>query len=366
MKTIGIDARLYSQTGVGTYLQNFIHFLPAHVPENYQINLYVSPEDAPTISLAHPRMTIKITHAKWHTLQEQSLFGVQLMQDKLDLMHFTYFSFPIWYPRAFIATVHDLTPLLFKTGQASTRQPLLYEFKHRIFTWVLSTQIHRAKRLIVPTQVVKDQILAQYPDISGNKIVSIYEGVDWRYHNVHQNETLRKQFHFPYLLYVGNYYPHKNVERLIKAFESVSGDIKLVLRGPDNYFSKRLKQLVHENNLTERVIFYYPHTFEDMAFLYRNAQALVVPSLSEGFGLPIVESLYFGTPVITSDIPVFHELIGKKFHQFDPYNTNSMRIAIEKEISHPTTFLSEELLNGYSFEEMTKKTVKLYKNYLGE
>ena len=138
MKKIGIDARLYTQTGVGTYLRNLLNYLPASHPQSTKFFVYLLSKDVRAIDIPNDQFVIRGVDAPWHTIREQTVFYQALMHDRLDLMHFTYFSYPVLYKRPFIATVHDVTPILFKTGKASTLNPILFEMKHLAFRFVLS------------------------------------------------------------------------------------------------------------------------------------------------------------------------------------------------------------------------------------
>ena len=145
MKHIGIDARLLFQTGVGTYLQNLLHYLPLYIPQGVTFTIYCLPSDVSFIQKEFPQGRIHITNASWHSWAEQTNFLNCINSDNLDLMHFTYFGHPILYRRKYISTVHDVTPLLFKTGKASTKNPLIYTIKHLVFSYVLNILINTQK-----------------------------------------------------------------------------------------------------------------------------------------------------------------------------------------------------------------------------
>ena len=328
MKKIGIDARLYFQTGVGTYLRNLLHYLPKILPNFIQIFVYVLSKDLEHIDFSESHFVIRGVDAPWHTLKEQIVFYRALMQDQLDLMHFTYFSYPILYKQPFIATIHDVTPFLYKTGKASTHNPFVYEMKHLAFAHVLGAQVKHAKKIITPTVWVKNQIIEMYGRQYADTIQSIPEGVSFEFMQATENSSLKSKFVKPFFLYVGNFYPHKNVERLIKAYKIYShldgakkqeDQLRLILVGPDNMFAQKLKEKV-EHEKIEGVQFIHDSTIKDLIFFYKHAQALINPSLSEGFGLPLLEATYFGCPVIASDIPVFHEILDDQYISFDPEN----------------------------------------------
>ncbi len=353
MKKIGIDARLYSQTGVGTYLQNFIYQLGKLSPSGLSFYIYLLPQDMVKIKLDNKNFIARTVSSRWHTVAEQTLFLKILYGDDLDLMHFTYFGSPILYQRRFIATIHDTTPLLFKTGKASTKNPLVYSVKHFFFMQILANQVKQAQTIITPTQTVKKQLLEIYGEQYSDKIVPIYEGVSESLISAKENTVLKNKFR-EFFIYVGNFYPHKNIERLIEAFSQVKTDTSLILIGPNDYFASRLK--------TKKNIILYPTaTKEDLVFFYKNAKALIHPSLSEGFGLPLTEAAYFNCPIIASDIPVFKELLDGQYLPFDPYNIKDIADKITGFSARPKKFNYENLLKKYSFEKMAKDTLEIYK-----
>lgn len=364
-RTIGIDARLYSQTGVGTYVRNLIHFLPTYLTEDMSVKLYIHDDDLDRISMKDSRIHIRKTAVKWHSFAEQTIFLAQLLKDGLDLMHFPYFSYPVLYNRPFIATVHDLTPLLLKTGRASTLHPLLYEAKYHVFSFMLRQQIRNARTIITPTDTVRKQIISQYGSHYSDKIVPIVEGIDYElvkaFVRIQASEQKPVSLPDEYLLYVGNFYPHKNVDKLLEAFHvhSQTSKHKLVLVGPENYFSNQLKIFIEEHHI-EGIIWKHHVSHDILAQLYFHAVALVNPSLSEGFGLPLIEAQYCGCPVIASDIPVFRELLGTSYTAFDPTSVDSITQALSK----PTYRTQFNKNNFYSFEKMTENTVCEYKNLL--
>jgi len=364
MKRIGIDARLYYQTGVGVYLRNLISEISQLDTEN-QYYIYLRPQDNKTIDLPD-NFIIRHTNASWHSFSEQWRFYWQLKSDNLDLMHFTYFSYPILYKKPFVATVHDITPFLFKTGKASTKNPIIYWIKHKVFSYVLKSQIYNSKCIITPTIAVKNQILSIYKDIKQEKITPIYEGINQELLlskiDVKQQNNILLQGKF--LIYVGNFYPHKNVENLIKAVSIISEPVKLILIGPHDHFSNRILNLIKEKKQEHRVKLFDNASVSDLLFAYKNAMALVHPSCSEGFGLPIVEAMYFNLPIIASNIPVFQELIGKQYHSFNPNDINNMAMKIREFVNQKTEKIIYKDINRFSFSEMAKKTLVIYKKIM--
>ena len=252
MKKIGIDARLYSQTGVGTYLKNLIYYLEKKELNN-EFYIYLLPEDYKNTYFKNKNIIKRKVNARWHTFAEQIGFAIKLYQDNLDLVHFTYFSYPVLYFKKFVATVHDATPLLFKTGKASTKNQFIYKIKHFFFRIILRCQVSRAMKIITPTKTVKKQLEDIYGNKISNKTCPIYEGVSYQILKSKEDKDLSKKFN-NFFIYVGNFYPHKNVEKLLEAFVKVKTNSKLILLGPNDFFSARILHYINIMKWTNKII----------------------------------------------------------------------------------------------------------------
>ncbi len=363
MIKIGIDARLYSQTGVGVYISNLLYYLQDLTGDHFQVFIYLLAQDMDRIKFKNKNYIKRPSPYRWHTFSEQLGFAKLLYEDKLDLMLFTYFSYPVLYWRKFISTIHDATPLLFKTGKASTKNHALYEIKYLFFKGVLTSQIKNASAIITPTKAVRSQIVRLYGEKFTEKIYPIYEGVNRELIELKPNKSLAKNFNKDFFIYVGNLYPHKNVEKLVEAFSKID-DYMLILFGPDDFFTKRLTQLIDRLNLQKKVIFYHNPSYEDLIFFYQNAQALINPSLSEGFGLPLIEAAYFGLPIIASNIEVFSEVLDDKYLSFNPNDVDDIAKKINEFIKKRKTYDYANLLKRYSFKKMAVETLDLYKKHV--
>ncbi len=355
MKKIGIDARLYFQTGVGVYIRNLISEIdPTNQDKKYFI--YVLKQDMEKIHLPKG-FVVRPVRSYWHSLFEQCIFLREILADNLDLIHFPYFSYPVLYRRSFIATIHDLTPLLYRTGRASTRNPILYWLKYQVFHFVLWTQVHGALRIITPTRAVKEQLISVFGEKIREKITVTYEGIN---HELTTNaEAPLNTIVPPFFIYVGNFYPHKNVARLVQAFARTHTKAKLILIGPQDHFSGRVRELVSRLQQQNRIYLLEKASIGNLIYCYRNASALIHPSLSEGFGLPIVEAMYFHLPILASDIPVFKELLANQYQSFDPYNIEEMGKIIES-ADAPIRRRAYQNMNRFSFRKMAQETERIY------
>jgi len=364
MKKIGIDARLYSQTGVGVYLRNLLHFIEKFNPSNKDFYIYLIENDYRKINFRRKNFIKRLANFHWHTFGEQTSFLREIYKDNLDLMHFTYFGYPVLYKRPFVATIHDLTPLLLKTGKASTKNKFIYGGKHFIFkNLVLKAQVKNSKYIITPTEWVKSQLGRLYGETVEKKSAAIYEGVNYELFNSKENESMKKKF-ADFFIYIGNFYPHKNINRLVEAFSKLNIKEKLILVGPDDFFAKQILQLIIKLKCEEKILLYSDPTTEDFIFFYKNAKALIHPSLSEGFGLPPIEAAYFGCPTIASNIPVFQEILGDQYVKFEPKNIEDIKDKIEYFIKNEPEFDLSTLAKKYSFEKMTEETLAVYNQLL--
>ena len=349
---IGIDARLIEETGVGRYIRNLIHFLGIQDKENHYI-VFLRKKSFDTFFLPNNRWQKRLADVPWHSMREQFVMPWVLVKEHLDLVHVPYFNIPIFYPGKLIVTIHDLTILHFDTGKATTLPLLFYKLRRFGYYIVLFVGLIRAARIIAVSQTTKKEIMDHF-HISRDKITVTYEGIE-RVES--KGKRLVKD---PYFLYVGNVYPHKNTETLISAFRQINENVRLVFVGKEDYFYKRLKQTVAD--LSDRVIFFGQASDGELANLYHHAIALVFPSLMEGFGLPAVEALVHGCPVICSDIPVFHEIVGDHATYFQPMDSSDLYQKLEESIKKPRLKNAQDVLRRFNWATMAKETLRVYQD----
>jgi glycosyltransferase involved in cell wall biosynthesis len=359
MKKIGIDARLYFQTGVGVYIRNLLYYLSNINNKHVIYYIYILKGDKENIKLPK-NFIIRPVTSKWHTISEQTIFLKEILKDRLDLMHFTYFSFPILYPKKFIATVHDTTLLHHKTGKASTKSPFLYNIKYIFFKYVFLKQIKKADIILTPTKTVKADIINLFGQDCSDKIHITYEGVTHEFLNRKLIKKDNKQIKFNYLLYIGNFFPHKNVESLIKAFLKLKTPLKLLLIGPDDYFSKRIRELIINKNAGEKIILLKNVKINDLPYYYKNAKAFIHASFSEGFGLPLIEAYHFKCPILASNISTFKEILKDSYISFNPYDVLDIKQKIEEFLKNPKNNYNHLIMSRFSFKNMVFKTYSIY------
>lgn len=302
---IGIDARLIEETGVGRYIRNLIVELGKSDYENEYV-IFLKQPSYDAFALPNHRWQKRLANVPWHSVQEQIHMPILFLKERLDLVHIPYFNVPILYPKRFVVTIHDLILLHFATGKASTLPWWKYRMRHLAYRFVLQAAIMRARHVLTVSQTVEQEIEGRFGK-SKRDITVTYEGVDEGIGSAARGE--KALVSGAYFLYVGNAYPHKNLETLLAAFDKTEGATKLVLVGRHDFFYERIAATIGAMKRASDVVRMEQVSDNDLANLYAHATALVIPSFMEGFGLPPLEALSMGCRVIASDIPVFHETL---------------------------------------------------------
>ncbi len=360
---IGIDARLMYETGVGRYIRNLISGLE-EIPSNHRFFIYLSKKGFESFRPASDRFIPRLADVHWHTASEQVLLPRIFLADRLDVLHEPYVSIPIFYPKPMVVTVHDLTLLTKTTGHASRLPKALYSLKKMGLKTIMSRGLSNATKIIAVSHATADDIVSHYPGTTG-KITVISEGVD---EQLVQTPIQKPDVPQPYVLAVGNAYPHKNLAFLCEAFvryrEKSGEDIRLVLAGKEDYFYRKLADnpwFIRGGNHILRV---EPESDIELANLYRGAEALLFPSAAEGFGLPIIESLALGTPVLCSDIAVFREVAGH-YATYIPVGECNAWVRALGETQYRKRIpgsVSEHIKTTYSWKNTARQTLDLYEH----
>ncbi len=368
---IGIDARLWNETGVGRYIRNLVWQLQTIDKKNEYVLFVKEGFKKQELGSNVKNFRVVETTIHWHSLTEQLKFPQLLYKEHLDLMHFPYFSVPILYNRPFVITIHDLIINHFPTGKASTLPYPIYYLKQVGYTFIINQAAKKAQKVITVSDATKKEIV-QHLHIPEDRIVVTYEGVASSSLRA-KGEGLPLSFvsrNDEYFLYVGNAYPHKNLERLIDAFALLRGeypDVKLLLVGKRNYFYEGLIEKVKSMHLESTIIFTGEIDDQELFSLYHHAEAFISPSLMEGFGLPGLEAMKSGCLVLASDIPVFKEIYGDAAVYFNPLAVDSMHATIRKVLKNKKEFEKQkqqglQQVKTFSWKKMANETVRIYES----
>ncbi|HPV70651.1 MAG TPA: glycosyltransferase family 1 protein [Candidatus Magasanikbacteria bacterium] len=365
---LGFDARFYSEAGgLGRYTQELLkELMTQDVVNSYFV--FVTQTGNQNYQPTNPNFKKILADIKWYTWREQIYLNRIIKKQKIDLMHFPHWNVPFFYRRPFVVTIHDLILLKFPSRQASTLGWFKYLIKNLSYRLVLRHAIYGSRKILVPTEFVKQDILKNF-SVSSTKIKVTGEGIT-NLPNTPSSPDLLKNLNIsqPYFLYVGVAYPHKNLERLVLAFadfqKKETCNFQLVLVGKKNYFYQRLENFIKKNNLSNIVLTdFLPDT--DLPTLYHQALAYIFPSLYEGFGLPPLEAMAYNTPVISSNTSCLPEVLGQAALYFNPQNQPELSLAL-KTISQDT-FLRQKLISAgqdriklFSWQNCAQLTLQEY------
>jgi len=315
---IGIDARFYGKIGKG--LGRYTQKLLEHLEKIDRINTYyvfLRQSNWDEYHPVAPNFKKILADFRWYTLQEQLKFPKLLNKFNLDLVHFTHFNVPFFYSGKFIVTIHDLILTKYPTERATTLGPIWYSLKLAGYRFVIRQAVRKAAKIIAVSNFTKQDIVTNFPQAK-NKTEVIYEGVDRLSGDSDDYRGVISKYRLPanFLLYVGNAYPHKNLERLLQSMKIVirsMPDYGLVIAGKDDYFINRIKSFSFQLGLDKNVYFTGFVNDTEKDFLFKKSLIFVFPSIYEGFGLPVAEAMKKGIPVLTSNISSLPEIVGKDY-----------------------------------------------------
>lgn len=363
---IAIDARFYNESGVGRYLRNLISNLKS-LDEKNEYFIILLQKDFEQFSNTENFQAVKADF-KWYGVKEQIRLPKLLYGLKLDLVHFPHFNVPIFFDGKFVVTIHDLIHQHFQMKRATRLNPLLYQIKQLGYRKIFYNAISKSEKILVPSNYVRD-LLIKEGQVSQSKIVVTYEGVDNSIISIGKaitkseidNVMKKIKIKLPYIFYVGNAHPHKNIEGLIKAFLNLRERCQLVLSGYDHYFWQKIKS-EYQN---EDIIYTGQVNDKELVALYKSAKCFVLPSFEEGFGITILEAMSCKTPVISSNVGSLPEIGKDAVLYFNPYKIED----IEEKIA--LVFRSEKLRRDliekgskrvklFSWKKLAEQTLEVY------
>ena len=377
MARIGIDARKVRDFGIGVYVSNLIRGL-ADVEVEREASaaneyiLFVRPEDRDFAADLPPNFRCVVERSPVYSLREIGMMSWRIWRSHLDLYHSTHYVLPAVVPCPTVVTIHDIIHLLYP-GFLPSRSASLYAqrmFRH---------SVGRADRIIAVSRNTRSDVLDYFKTPQG-KIEVVYNGVEDRFRRLLSAEELRARLNDvgvqpPYILFVGNPKPHKNLDRVIKAYaraRSRTGfDAPLVCvgarPGSDFKLERRARQLGVGDHV--RLIGHVPASA--LPALYQGASLFLYPTLYEGFGLPVVEAMASRVPVITSNTSSLVEIARSYAELVNPLEVNEIAKAIERCMADPdhARRLAERAVKraaDFRWKTAAESTLAIYRDVLGE
>ena len=366
---IAIDARKLRDYGIGTYVRNLLRHL-SRIDSKTDYVLFCRGEDCGTVEELGENFRAVPEPARPYSASEQLRIPMDLRREGIDLFHAPHYVLPPLTPCKSIVTIHDCIHLRFPQYLPNR---LAYAYA-RSSLWFAT---HRSNRVLTVSEASKRDIL-RYFRVPDRKIDVIYNAIDERFGQPPPPEEIervrdRYQLNAPYVLYAGNIKPHKNLERLIEAFHMLRrGDlehVKMLIIGDEISKYATLRRAVHKYKLHKHVRFFGFVPDQTLAVFYRLARAFVFPSLYEGFGLPPLEAMASGTPVITSNVSSLPEVVGDAALLIDPYDADAIadamrRVLLDSDLRDDLRERGLRRVAEFSWERSVRRVRDIYEEVL--
>ncbi len=363
-----IDAHLSENkiTGIGRYLNCLIKELLNLDKTNKYIILLNN-----QINKSHPLKTITASNVTKQTVTfkgpsfQQNLTIPRIIKEyKPDVYHHPHFDLPFLIHIPAVITIHDLKYI--KHPEFFSKQQKL---KSMYMKLMLQSAVKRASKIIAVSEHTKNDLIDLY-HIQSEKIDVIYHG--YKKFNQQEKEIgilYKSKIKKPYILFVGERRPHKNIENLIYAFHKIINknysSFMLVIVGKKYAHYQKPEKLIDRLKLRDKIILTDSITDAELVQLYKNSALFILPSLYEGFGFPVLEAMNYGVPVLGSNTTSIPEIIGNAGILFNPHNIDEIAENMEnvlknKKIRHTLIKKGEKRVNKFNWELTASKTLELY------
>lgn len=394
MAVIAIDARKARDFGIGTYVRNLVRGLAqidgearqgsttaatrpggpaapaaeAAPPAHNRYLLLVGPQTGEALGELPPNFQLVSERSRVYSVRELFALSWRLWRLRLDLYHATHYVLPLVLPCRAVVTIHDIIHLLYPEFLPSR---LAFYYAQRM----IRGSLDRAHRVITVSQNTRSDLLRHF-EVDGRKIEVVYNGVEACFHRRLPPEELagwlqRLGLRRPYLLFVGNPKPHKNLDNVVQAFakalaiHAFDGDLACVGGAPEA--DLRTQQRAAAAGVADRVRLLGQVPDEALPAIYQGATLFLYPTLYEGFGLPVVEAMASGVPVITSNTSALREVGEGSAQLVNPLDVEALARAIAHSMADPEhraslAELGRRRAREFSWERAAKRTLAIYRS----
>jgi glycosyltransferase involved in cell wall biosynthesis len=323
--------------GLGRYVEELLNHLTARDDGNDYV-VFLKKENFHAFSPKNHRVHKVMADFHWYGLSEQLKFPKLIREARVDIMHFPHWNVPLMCPVPFVVTIHDLILLEDpQSARSTTRGPLVHALKTAGFRVNLAHATRRSRHIISVSEVTK-RALVNLLGVPARKITTVHHGM--RPPLAGDGVSVRALGALePYLLMVGNSYPHKNHALALQAFARITTlhpEVQLICAGRVDVFAKQIEVEARALGLPPSR-FQYVHlpTDEELGALYHHAAGLIFPSRIEGFGWPPLEAMACEVPTLVSDIPIHREIL-QNFTTYLPLDdVNAWSSALNNLLNHP-------------------------------
>jgi glycosyltransferase involved in cell wall biosynthesis len=329
---IAIDARKWRDYGIGTYVRNLVRHL-AHLDRETTYFLFCDRADQATLRDLAENFVPIVDGSSGYGIQEHVSIPIRVQRLGADLLHSPHYVLPLLCRQRSVVTIHDCIHLLFPEYLPNRLAP-------RYARAMMGSAIRRSDLVLTVSEASRRDILSFYPSTNPDRVEVVPNAIDeaiLQDPGEEEMERVRERYQIRgrFILYAGNIKPHKNLERLIGAFGMLKQrpgheDVKLLIIGDEVNKYGGLRRSVEAAGVRQDVRFFGFVPERTLAALYRLADAFAFPSLYEGFGLPPLEAMACGTPVVTSRISSLPEVVGDAALLVDPYSVDDIASGLER------------------------------------
>ncbi len=316
---IGVDgneANVKKRVGVSFYTYNLLWYFSKHANSNTQFKVFLKNEPLADLPIINKYFSYEVVSGKYFWSQ---IFLPLRLYRKKDIDVF--FSPAHYGPRflnvPLVVTIHDLSYIFYPNE--FTKKDL-----YQLTNWTKYT-VYKAKKIISVSNSTKKDLINVY-NLPEAKIEVVYNGYE-KFSRVEPSKFKVKEVSKPYILYVGTLQPRKNIKTLLQAyykFNQIYPEYELIIAGKKGWMYNQIFEKVADLGLEDKVFFTDYITDFQLVYLYENALCLVMPSLYEGFGIPLLEAMSFDCPVLSSFASSLPEVGGEACFYFDPNNVNEL------------------------------------------
>ncbi len=354
---IAIDARIINSS-TGRYVERLL----THLQKIDKTNEYIVLVRKKDLDFWKPRnanFRLVVAEYKNYSLNEQLGFARLLYSLDVDLVHFCMPQQPLLYFGSHVTTVHDLT--LLKTYN-SDKNWFTYHFKQLLGVFVFWCIARSSRHIMTPSQYTRREFV-KFAKIKPSKVSVTYEAV-----GIHSSAPKAMDLPFKkFIMYVGQQSDYKNIRRLMQAHQSLLAtypQLGLVLVGKKSTMHRRNEEWGRRHDF-KNILYTGFISDQEMAWLYKNCQAYIFPSLMEGFGLPALEAMTYGAPVVSSNATCLPEIYGDAALYFDPLDTQQMAQKIkcvlnDKAVKEQLVTQGYKRLELYSWDKTATQTHEIY------
>lgn len=359
MIKIGVDgneANVEKKVGVSVYALNILRYFSSIADSENRFIVYL--RNSPLLDLPDENefFKYKVIHGKFLWSQIYLPYELYLNKD-IDIYFSPAHYLPRFCPVPQVVTIHDLAYLYFP--KEFTKKDL-WQLKN----WT-EASIKKARQIIAVSKTTKKDIVKNY-GVGEDKVSVVYNGYEKIATGKAAEVKLKK-----YILFVGTIQPRKNLETLIDAFDKfvrINADFKLIIVGKKGWLYNDIFEKVKSLKLENKVVFTGHITDEELVGYYANAFCLTLPSLYEGFGIPVLEAMSFNCPVITSFSSSLPEIGGDACLYFDPKNSDDLLekfsiLLSNNKLRKELILKGKQRIKDFSWEKCGKQTLEVIKNY---